>query len=143
MWFFEPNEFLKEKLDVLKILFAYDEWARDIFYRKYRKMLSKINYSETIEEETDRIAMQLLSRSCFDVRRVNRFIDKCHQYQQQTESKQKSTATTESSDNNRLALHYLYAHGHSNGSKWKRFNDEKLMKKFIEFRNECDCDPLE
>lgn len=142
MWLFEPNEFLRKKLEIFELIFSYDEWARDNCYRYYRKISNKINYSKTLEEETDRIAMQLLSRACFDVRRVNKFVDNCRR---QMELKQKSATTTTKSDDvdQSSKLHYLYQHGLNNESKWKQFNDEKLMKKILEFRNECGCDPLE
>ncbi|KAH7638049.1 metalloendopeptidase oma1-like protein [Dermatophagoides farinae] len=141
MWIFHPNELLKEKLtNFFRFIITSDEWARDICYEKYRKMLSKMNYSETLEQETDRIAMQLLSRACFNVKRVEKFADKCHQLML---SRQKSTTESVDHDNQRQELHYIYEHGHNNDEKCNRFNDEKFMKKIIQFRHECGCDPIE
>lgn len=88
-------------------------------------------YSKTLEEEADRIALQLLARACFDVREVVAVTSTFIKLSEAPASK----VSREEMKKNR----YIYKHA---------FNEDKLLflnsnlTKFVSFREKCGCTPL-
>lgn len=102
-----------------------------MLYRQYKKMDDVLCYSKTLEEEADRIALQLLARACFDVREVAEVIS--------TFSKLAEAPASKVSKEEMKKNRYIYKHA---------FNEEKLLylksnlTKFVSFREKCGCTPL-
>lgn len=103
----------------------------NFFYRGLRKIEDTMCYSDTLEEEADRIALQLLARACFDVREAERIA---------TTFANLATPSDAKISKEEIEKHrYIYKHS---------FNNHKLsfihknLPKFVEFRDKCGCTPL-
>lgn len=102
-----------------------------MLYRQYKKMDDVLCYSKTLEEEADRIALQLLARACFDVREVAEVTS--------TFSKLAEAPASKVSKEEMKKNRYIYKHA---------FNEEKFLylksnlTKFVSFREKCGCTPL-
>ena len=127
-----------KKLTFLKFLDEIDNYFANIIFNISLKVISILNYSDTLEEEADRIALQLLARSCYDVREVEKLAAICNQLiannnTNKEETKKKQTPEEVEKDR------YIYKHA---------FNQHKLsflhdnVSKFIDFRIKCGCPPL-
>ena len=105
--------------------------ANEIMYPKIREMNESYCYSDTLEEEADRIALQLLARACFDVREVEKICTALH--------RRSPTWDVEKIPEEMEKHRYIYKHS---------FNDHKQLfirdnlAKFVEFRQKCNCAPL-
>lgn len=102
-----------------------------VLYRQYKKIDDVLCYSKTLEEEADRIALQLLARACFDVREV---IEITSSFSKLAETPASKTSREEMKQNR-----YIYKHA---------FNEDKLLyiksnlPKFVKFRESCGCASL-
>lgn len=115
----------------LSILGKIDQSSGQFFYNSYQKVAKKLNYSDTLEEEADRVALQLMARACFDIREVDKFAAKCRKLIIDDGKE----ASEETIDQHR----YVYKHS---------FNDHKMefisknLDTFMNFRLKCNCPPL-
>src|SRR5699024_4867381 len=98
-----------------------------MLYRQYKKIDDVLCYSKTLEEEADRIALQLLARACFDVREVVEITSSFSKHRAETSV---SKVSSEEMKKNR----YIYKHA---------YNEDKLvyiksnLPKFVSFREKC------
>lgn len=115
-------------------LFAYskslDTSVSHYCYRKLRDCENGVQMVDVLEEEADRIALQLLARSCYDVREVEKFIQKCYNIRKAHHSEQ-LLATS---------YHYIFKHNFNDHRKEFVANS---MARFVQFRKACGCPPLE
>ncbi|KAJ6216256.1 hypothetical protein RDWZM_007413 [Blomia tropicalis] len=115
----------------LSILGKIDQSSGRFFYNSYQKVAKKLNYSDTLEEEADRVALQLMARACYDIREVDKFAAKCRKLIIDDGKE----ASEETIDQHR----YVYKHS---------FNDHKMefisknLDTFMNFRLKCNCPPL-
>lgn len=126
----------KQEYKILEYLNSIDQSSGRFFYRKLKIEYNKANYSDILEEETDRIALQLLSRACYDIREVEKFIVNCQNYLNKEDSNETGLKNQEIDDKYR----FIFKH---------RFNEkEKLdylknnLDVFIKFRSTCGCQVL-
>lgn len=92
-------------------------------------------YTEELEEEADRIAMQLMTRCCYDVRKCRHF---CKKYRHLSETKAESKNEAKDQQNE---IDYQFFTKHL-------ITDNKLLylfqytKPFLMIRKRCECPPL-
>src|SRR5699024_4150941 len=109
-----------------------DRAIGSLFYGLYRKLADTMCYSNTLEEEADRIALQLLARACFDVREAEKVAVAFHKLLPKTEIERSKTIEVQ-------RHRYIYKHAY-NDHKLAYFRDN--LSKFVEFRQKCGCAPL-
>ncbi|KPM10579.1 metalloendopeptidase OMA1-like protein [Sarcoptes scabiei] len=124
-----------ESSNILKYFNRFDSNVKHWFFRKFCDFEKQIVFDEALENETDRITLQLLSRACFDIREVEKLIKKFQTTMDQTNKQNSSNDSGSAIDSNR----FFMQHG---------FNELKLknltlhLDKFIAFREQCGCKPL-
>ena len=97
-------------------------WAE----RRLCKLSKNIPYKRVYEDEADRIAMQLMTRACFDVRKAKRFWEKrCH---------------LQVNNDKPIDDQFIGVHQGFGVDRVKEV--ESLIPPFIELRKQCNCPPL-
>ena len=132
-WYFASSAKFFERfdIDILNKIDSIDAYTANYFRNAFHQMEMEKVHSQEIEEEADRIALQLLARSCYDVRDAVTFVEKCSKLSKDPEY---SKVISNLPINNFLLLH--------------KFDDERLeflhgiIDKFVQFRLSCDCEPL-
>ena len=109
-----------------------DTFLENEMKKLIRKLITFNPYSEKIEEEADRIAMQLMTRCCYDVRKCRHFCRK-HRHLSQTKDN--------NNENQSDVINHDFFAKHP-------ITDNKLLylfqyiKPFMELRKRCNCQPL-
>ena len=98
-----------------------------------RKTLEFSSFNEELEEEADRIALQLMTRSCFDVRKCHQFCKRCKDFARNPiEAKEKDNKSEDNYD-------FFVKHPIT---EYKILYLFKYIKPFVDLRKICNCEPL-
>jgi hypothetical protein len=130
LWYLgKPDEYFP-KFDWMQKI---DDFFNTSFKNWIKNVIYYSPYSEELEEEADRIALQLITRCCYDVRKSKTF---CHKYQHLSQSSHNliDENTININNDNYFAKHPI------NNNKFRYF--DKYMNAFLKLRLECNCDPL-
>lgn len=118
------------------ILAMIDHAVSNFAWRRLKGILEYYNYDAILEDEADRIAYQLLSRACFDIREAKKIATKLANLVDQQSFEEDALKRDENSQKYR----YIYKHVYD---QQKLSSLENQLDAFLEFRKSCDCPPLD
>lgn len=129
-FWFTPGEML-ETFDStwLKFLNSLDRKIAQFWLNLYQPLEMALNFCDKLEEESDRIAMQLLARSCYDIREVETLLAKGHEMLKQLDE------PSDKSNQHRYLLQHSF-------SQHKLTSVHNNLDKFVQFRSICGCPDL-
>lgn len=131
---------VKRPYKILEYLVPIDHSVGRFFYRQYKIEFNKTNYSSILEEETDRIALQLLSRACYDIREVQKFIINCQNYLDKQEQNDKLNGKELNDNKINDKCRFIFQHRFNEKEKLDYFKNN--LDVFIKFRSTCGCQAL-